>query len=63
MKTPREIACAIVDDLWAKGPECTREYAQDKIEAAIREAREESGLRGEVRKLAEDMIRKCGEKE
>lgn len=39
MKSPEEIACELVDDFWNRGPECTREYAQDKIAAAIREAR------------------------
>lgn len=38
MKNPEEIACALVDDFWAKGPECTQEYAREKIAAALREA-------------------------
>jgi len=42
MKAPEEIACALVDDFWAKGPECTQDYAREKIAAAIREARHET---------------------
>lgn len=38
MKSPEEIACALVDDFWAKGPNCTHEYCVEKIAAAIREA-------------------------
>ena len=40
MKSPDEIACAIIDDLWQKDEACTREYAQEKIAEAIREERE-----------------------
>jgi methylmalonyl-CoA mutase cobalamin-binding subunit len=39
MRPPREIACELVEDFWNKGGECTREYAQERIVAALKAER------------------------
>lgn len=54
MKSPEEIACALVEDFWEKGGECTREYAQEKIAAAIRQAHADG--RDEVLKLIREHV-------
>lgn len=38
MIPPREIACELVDQFWAKGPQCTHDHCVDKIAEAIQEA-------------------------
>lgn len=39
MKSPEETACELIDDFWNRGPECTRECAQEKVADALRNAR------------------------
>jgi hypothetical protein len=55
MRPPREIACELVEDFWNKGGECTREYAQERIVAALKAVVDECArvLREGIREEAE----------